>query len=145
MGGLYFTGEDHVRRSGRRIFVSSDGSYRPECAFTPSEARTVAKRLVSEADAADGKASNGITLTLERGEAEALAAVLNRVGGNADTSPRGKTQAIYRRLTDAGVKVPKFKFENLAGGLWFKNYDGSGTDPLTRSYAEMFYAFMGDD
>lgn len=142
-------GHDYVKTSKGQIYVRgscfADWSHN---AFSPADARRIATMLT---DAADRLAPpklpvrRGVTLTLDTSEAEALAAVLNRVGGDPDKSPRGKTQAVYGRLKDAGVKVPPHKFEVIAGGLWFKNLDGTGLDPITRQWADVLYAYMGAD
>lgn len=142
--GSGFTGEGYVRRSGKRIFVTSSCFDNPQTAFTPHEARVVADRLVAEADAAEEvTATSAVTVRLARDEAEALAAVLGRVGGDPRTSPRGKTAATLARLTAAGVKPADCKFETVAGGLWFKDYDGRGATEATKLFAELILARTG--
>lgn len=141
-------GRTYVKSEGDRIFVRGSAFANwSHNAFSASEAREIAKMLTDAADRIERPLPSRTTvpLTLWRDEAEALAAVLHRVGGDPDKSPRGKTQAVYNRLKDAGVRVPPHKFQTVAGGLWFKNLDGSGTDPLTLLAASVLYDYMGPD
>lgn len=46
-----------------------------------------------------------VQLTISRGAAEALVAVLATVGGHPNRSPRGLTDEVYFGLTNAGIKA----------------------------------------
>ena len=84
-----------------------------------------------------------VKLTLTDSEAEALAAVLYRVGGDPAVSSRGKTQAISAKLRSAGVKIGSHKFEVVGRALWFKPDDGSEIDPTVKLYAELLSGLVG--
>lgn len=140
------SGREYVKTSGEKIYLrGSCYDMYSSNSFSGYEARQIAGMLVTEADKLDGTSSGPITLTLDRCEAEALASVLHRVGGDARVSPRAKVKAINERLTKAGVKPqPSHKFECVAGGLWFKSYTGRGADAYTKMLAETIYAFVDD-
>lgn len=135
------SGFDYTKRVGDRIYVRGS-CYAPYSSnsFNGAEALEIASELVTHANGTSGRGTK-VTLTLERDEAEALAAVLNRVGGDRDKSPRGKTAKVAAKLVAAGVERPTFKFEAIAGGLWFLDYDGTPIDPLAKMLAQTVYGW----
>jgi len=64
-----------------------------------------------------------VTLKLSKDEAEALTAVLAKIGGDSHETPRKHTQAVSAALTEAGVRPfhtgADHPFNKLSGGLSF--------------------------
>lgn len=64
-----------------------------------------------------------VTLKLSKDEAEALTAVLAKIGGDRHETPRRHTEAVSQALTKAGVRPfhtgVDHPFNNLSGGLSF--------------------------
>lgn len=134
----------YVKTEDNRIYV------RGSCyanwsinAFSADEALQLAAQLVSAANSVNGS-KGAVTVTLARDEAEALAAVLNRVGGDPKDSPRGKTTSVAGKLKTAGVTTPGHKLEAIAGGLWFRNYDGKPINADLRETAERVFGLAED-
>jgi hypothetical protein len=61
----------------------------------------------------------GITLELSVEEAEAIAAVLYRVGGDPNTSRRGLTDRVSNALHGAGVKLDTEGISTTANAVYF--------------------------
>ncbi|MGW2950753.1 hypothetical protein [Streptomyces eurythermus] len=70
--------------------------------------------------------TTGFTLKLTVDEAEALVAILARVGGSPYTSPRGRTQNIMDALRDAGARdywrTPDHPSSLATGSVQFADY-----------------------
>lgn len=131
--GTYVKTED-----GRIYLRGSCYSAWSHNAFSADETLELAAQLVSAANRVNGS-KGAVTITLARDEAEALAAVLHRVGGDPKDSPRGKTTSVAGKLKTAGVTTPGYKLETVAGGLWFRDYDGKPINADLRETAETVF------
>lgn len=109
--------------------------------LTPAKARKLAKKLRRAADeidggqaaptdalrARDGFQLSGYLLDLTQAEAETLAVILYRVGGQPDSTPRGYADAVRAKLSSLGLDAevlnrrPQFAMETHAASLYFEN------------------------
>lgn len=79
--------------------------------------KTTIERVVTE---------DGFTLKLSVNEAEALVAVLARVGGSPTDSPRGDAKSVLRALQNAGSRdylSEGHPLRYLRGSMQFADYD----------------------
>lgn len=74
---------------------------------------------MAKANQIEPTAEPDIELILTRKEADALMAVIYRVGGDPDTTPRGQLNAVLKAMAGAGIPAPK-NYDNVTGTLWFK-------------------------
>jgi len=61
-----------------------------------------------------------VTITMPKGYAQALMDVFWRVGGNPKDTDRGKIEAIYNALVDAGFRSNDSNTEGVVTFLWKK-------------------------
>lgn len=77
------------------------------------------------ANVAVEKSETRYVLELSEDEADALVAVLGRVGGVRDNSPRKHTEAVYAALAEhVGRSIDTHANKLLGhGNVWFSDYD----------------------
>lgn len=108
--------------------VVSDGDAEAGHVYSPAKARKLAKKLNRAADAIDQPAPRAdwcYTLTLTEDEAETLAVILHKVGGDPDTTPRAHANTVRAKLAALGLDAaalnadPRFKTP-YASSIYFE-------------------------
>lgn len=111
-----------------------------DASLSPAKARKLAKKLRRAADEVDGGAqvtfddvkesflpASYYMLDLTQAEAETLAVILYRVGGQPDSTPRGYVDTVRAKLSSLGLDAevlnrrPQFAMEAHAASLYFEN------------------------